>query len=77
MKVIDFDWAAKKGEGFYPKDINMENVTAGEWHSEVTKGGEINEEHDKFALNALKEQVEPPREQMEPSKEEATPAVDV
>lgn len=54
VKVIDFDWAAKKGEGRYPKDINMQNVEEGEWHPEVKRDGEITEEHDEFALKALK-----------------------
>lgn len=53
VKVIDFDWAAKLGEGRYPKDINMENVVAGEWHPKVKKGGEITQQHDGFALEAL------------------------
>lgn len=54
VKVIDFDWAAKEGKGRYPRDINMENVVAGEWHLGVKKHGDITKEHDEFALKALK-----------------------
>ena len=48
-KVIDFDWAAKRDEGFYPDTINITDLHA-EWHQDVGPMKKMRLEHDRFAI---------------------------
>ena len=48
-KVIDFDWAAKHDEGYYPDTINTDALHA-EWHRDVGPMKRMKLEHDRFAV---------------------------
>jgi hypothetical protein len=48
--LIDFDWCGKAGEARYPSDIILEGET---WHSEVQRGGLINQAHDEYHFYKL------------------------
>ena len=48
-KVVDFDWAAKHDEGFYPDAINTDALHA-EWHRDVGPMKRMKLEHDRFAV---------------------------
>ena len=45
--LLDFDWAGKEGEVFYPGDINT-NLP---WHTDVRPGRLISYEHDVYMLD--------------------------
>ncbi|KIY68962.1 hypothetical protein CYLTODRAFT_394659 [Cylindrobasidium torrendii FP15055 ss-10] len=49
--IVDFDWAGKEGEVFYPEDINAD---LDEWAPGVGPGGKIESAHDNYSLNNLK-----------------------
>ncbi|KAF9472016.1 hypothetical protein BDN70DRAFT_819266 [Pholiota conissans] len=49
LKIVDFDWATKDGEGFYPDTINMEELSK-QWHRDVGPMKKIKMEHDKYAV---------------------------
>lgn len=49
--ILDFDWAGKAGEAFYPCDINMDENCG--WHAGVTPGGVIQLEHDRYQLQNI------------------------
>ncbi|KAK7472196.1 hypothetical protein VKT23_000318 [Stygiomarasmius scandens] len=51
--LIDFDWAAKEGEGRYPATIIPDSVSHG-WASGVERCGLMKKEHDWHMLKALK-----------------------
>ncbi|KAF8196946.1 hypothetical protein BJ912DRAFT_1079970 [Pholiota molesta] len=49
IKVIDFDWAAKEGEGVYPSTINMEELCK-QWHRGVGPKQKMRMKHDRYAV---------------------------
>lgn len=52
--LVDFDWAAKSEEGFYPAFIN-ESLVNIELSGEVRPLGPMHKEHDLWALNKIRE----------------------
>ncbi|KAF8193340.1 hypothetical protein BJ912DRAFT_960767 [Pholiota molesta] len=49
VSIVDFDWAVKHDEGFYPDNINVEELRD-RWHSDVGPSKKMKIEHDKFAI---------------------------
>ncbi|KAF8196940.1 hypothetical protein BJ912DRAFT_1056031 [Pholiota molesta] len=49
IKVVDFDWAAKEGEGVYPSTINMEELCK-QWHRGVGPKQKMRMKHDRYAV---------------------------
>lgn len=51
-QVIDFDWAAEDGKGFYPDTINWSEL-AEEWHGDVGPMKRMKLEHDEYAVEKV------------------------
>ena len=51
IKIIDFNWAGKVGEAYYPPHINLDKAVG--WHPDVTSGGLIDKAHDLAMLRRL------------------------
>ncbi|THV04062.1 hypothetical protein K435DRAFT_714825 [Dendrothele bispora CBS 962.96] len=51
--LVDFDWAAKEGEGRYPPTIDPDSLSHG-WASGVERYGLMKKEHDLHMLEMLK-----------------------
>lgn len=49
VNVIDFDWAAEHGEGYYPDDINVDELDK-QWHRSVGPMERMSTVHDEFAV---------------------------
>lgn len=51
-KVVDFDRAAKYGEGRYPPAINKSEL-AEEWYQDVEASGVLRIEYDEYAVKKV------------------------
>ncbi|KLO19329.1 hypothetical protein SCHPADRAFT_935403 [Schizopora paradoxa] len=52
--LIDFDWANEKSKARYPLHIYLEETpSTHNWHRGVTRGGEIEIEHDVYRLESI------------------------
>ena len=49
--ILDFDWAGKVGEVYYPSDINLDESCG--WHSDVDRSGLIKFEHDRYQIQKI------------------------
>ncbi|KAK7447112.1 hypothetical protein VKT23_013751 [Stygiomarasmius scandens] len=57
--LVDFDWAAKEGEGRYPATLFVEGID-NHWASGVERYGLMAKEHDLYMLKRLKNACEMP-----------------
>lgn len=53
--ILDFDWAGKCSSAHYPCDLNTSSICG--WHKDVTPGGLIEEEHDRYQLHNMLKKV--------------------